>query len=46
MVLFVMLTAVVLLQCTGIFDCGWPRSSRVDLNGIMPSSGHHHKSQN
>jgi hypothetical protein len=35
MVLFVMLTAVVLSQCTGIFGCGWPRSSRVDLNGIM-----------
>ena len=26
---------VVLMQCTGIFGCGWPRSSRVDLNGIM-----------
>ncbi len=29
-------TAVALSQCTGIFGCGWPRSSRVVLK-IIPS---------
>ena len=36
MVLFVILTAVTLSQCTSILGCGWPRSSRVDLK-IIPS---------
>jgi hypothetical protein len=36
MVLFAILTAVALSQCTGIFGCGWPRSSRVALK-IIPS---------
>ncbi len=35
-VLFAMPTAVALLQWTGIFGCGWPRSLRVSLK-IIPS---------
>jgi hypothetical protein len=35
MVLFVILAAVALLQCIGIFGCGWPMSSRVLLE-IIP----------
>jgi hypothetical protein len=36
MVLFAIPTAVALLQGTGIFGCGWPRSSMVSLK-IIPS---------
>jgi hypothetical protein len=36
MVLVAIPTAVALSQCTGIFGCGWPRSSRVVLK-IIPS---------